>query len=534
MSISIIPYQPLPFSLEPNCTLPCANWVQKIERTDQTSIQFGFGACPTAATIIDGGDFSGGGSNWTQVGTWTFSGGIASSPVSGTSGNISQVVAMEGVDYVEVSFNLTLNNGVFFLLADGSYVEQINFSGTKTLIVPVSGTSAEFFFLFSAELGGQISNIIIKPINTRVRLDVFNAANTSVATIPDSWFTFNEGFLTANFSNWGSLSLADGCYSLGIYDPCECSQFGFIGDNFKVPNQWRVITGAATVVSGAMTFNFVGQTQVRSRAFLCPNVDYDIEYTVSGIDASQDVQVRIGTTNGAIRTTNGTFTETLSTTFTGDIEVRFIANDSGSATNFEIINFTIVAATPIVSHTSVDFSLKDDHKCTVLVSACGVGNEFNFGFNGTGFNPIIRLEGTYRAGSFPTTRTDYEYSTGQKDVPYMRTRKAKTLFIGAPEYVMGWSVMWLGLTNVSIDGVAKFCEDQEPPSISLEDDVDLGFATFTFSDKTELTEKRSCTTLPNTGCGIGSKFYLGVTSSGGFGFSDRVIIKTNGNLLIWG
>jgi len=98
---------------------------------------------------------------------------------------------------------------------------------------------------------------------------------------------------------------------------------------------------------------------------------------------------------------------------------------------------------------------------------------------------------------------------------------------------MDWSVMWLGLTNVSIDGVAKFCEDQEPPSISLEDDVDLGFATFTFSDKTELTEKRSCTTLPNTGCDDAG-YALTVQGSGGFSYDTTTEISTGGNLLMWG
>ena len=151
----------------------------------------------------------------------------------------------------------------------------------------------------------------------------------------------------------------------------------------------------------------------------------------------------------------------------------------------------------------------------MLIDACGVGEEFNFGFNGTGFNPKIRLEGTYRTSSYPTTRTSYEYSTGQKNVPYMRTRRAKTFLFGAPEYVHDFSALWLGLSNLNIDGVAKFCEDDEPPTISPEDDVDFGLVTFTFSDKVELTEKRSCTTLANTGC-TSEGVALTIQSSGGF------------------
>lgn len=530
MSLLIIPYQPLPFGIEENCTLPCANWVQKIERDDVTSIQFGLSPCGTVGTIIVGNEFENDGSDWVQVGTWTFNSGIASSPVIG-GGSVGQLVEMEGVDYVEITFNLTLNNGAFFLSTSSGYSQQINSGGVKSYVVPVSSDTT-FFFSFNTALGGSISNIIIKPINTRVTMAVTDLDDNVETLVPDSWFTFNDGFLTVNFEDWDSLSLNDGCHKLVIGDPCECTQTGFIGDNFDVPNQFRVITGAATIESGAMTFDFLGQTQVRSRALLCPDVDYEITYTVSGIDpATQDFQIRIGTTNGAVRTADGTYTETLSTSFTGDIEVRFIANDSGSVSTFEITDFEIGTVEPIISYTSVQFDLRDTHKCSVLIDACGVGEEFNFGFDGTGFNPKIRLEGTYRTSNYPTTRTSYEYSNGQKNVPYMRTRRAKTFLFGAPEYVHDFSALWLGLSNLNINGVAKFCEDDEPPTISPEDDVDFGLVTFTFSDKVELTEKRSCATLPNTGC-TSEGFALTIQSSGGFSLPNLQLAE-QGRILLF-
>lgn len=529
MSLSIIPYQPLPFDVETNCTLPCANWIQKIEREDRTSVQFKFGACPTAATMVNDVEFSDPTTNWNPVGTWTFNGGIASSPVSGSSGNISQVITMSGVDYVEVSFNLTLNNGVFFLTADGSYVEQINSSGTKTLIVPVSGSSAEFFFVFSAALGGEISNIIIRPINTRVSMAVGDLNENMVATIPDSWFTFSQGFLTANFLDWDSLGLDDGCYKLGILDPCECSQFGFMGDNFDVPNQWVVVTGDALIGGGELVFNSIGTSTIRARAAFCANESYEIQYTISGMTASADFHVRLGDAVGVTRTSNGTYTETLTSTSTNTL-LRFLSTDSGGITPVTITDFSIETSDPIISHESVPFQLKDTHKCSVLIDACGVGEQFNMGFDGTGFKPVIRLEGTYRQSSYPTTRTSYEYSTGQKSAPYMRTRKAWTFLFGAPSYVMDFSTLWLGLSNVFIDGVAKFCEDDEPPTISLEEDVDFGLVTYTFSDRTELTEKRSCTTLANTQC---SEHGVALVIPGSGGFPVGRVLATEGNVLLF-
>lgn len=498
MSLELIPYQPLPFGLEDNCTLPCANWTQKIQKSDATSVQFRYGACGTAWTVLTNGDFASGGTGWTQNGTWVFSSFLATSPI-GTSGFIEQVPAI-GVDgYYEISFNCNVNNGVLVVsTTSGALLNYYSTGGNYTISTYLEvGDSINFYF--NSALGGNVSNILARPINTGVRLDVLNVDGVYVDTIPDSWLTFKDGFLTATF-NWDTLALDDGCYKLAIYDPCECSQFGFAGDNFEIPNQFRVITGTALIGSGEMRFTFVGQTQVRSRALLCPNVEYEISYTLAGMNPTDDFQIRIGTTNGTVRTADGTYTETLSTTFTGDIEARFIANNAVALSSFTVTDFSIQAVEPVISYESIHFSLKETQPCSVLVEACGLGEEFNFGFNGTGFKPVIRLEGTYRGSSYPMTKTEYEYSTGQKSTPYMRTRKAKTFIFGAPEYVFDFAQLWLGISNLYVDGQLMASEDSEMPTIASEEDVDFGVATFTFSKKIELTEKRSCTTLPDIGC----------------------------------
>jgi len=196
MSVSIIPYQPLPFSIEENCTLPCANWVQKIERGDVTSIQFGFGACPTAATMVVGTDYPNSGADWNILGNWTFNAGIATSPPDPNGGSIGQSIEMDGVDYVEITFNLTLSNGFFFVGTDTGILEQVNFGGTKTFVFPVTGDTL-FTFLFNEPLGGSISNIIIKPINTRVELVVGDANDVIVANVPSSWLAFSANAVTS-------------------------------------------------------------------------------------------------------------------------------------------------------------------------------------------------------------------------------------------------------------------------------------------------------------------------------------------------
>lgn len=523
MSLTNLPYQPLPFDLPTNCTLDCANWIQKIERADTTSIQFGYAPCGTTWTVLTGGDFSGGGSNWTQFGTWTFSGGVATSPI-GTNGRIQQTFPQTTSELYQISFYCTVNNGYLNIYNGAGWYEYTQRDGYHEYVFSAASTT-EINFFFSEPLGGTISNIQLKPMNADVRVDVVNLDNVVQATIP-STFNYTDGFVTLNIDDWDGLGLADGCYKLASYDPCQCSQFGFVGDDFVTPNQWRVITGAINITGGQMQFGFIGDTQVRSRALLCPDVEYEISYTLSGMTAGDSFQVRIGTTNGTSRTTDGTYTETLSTSFAGDIEVRFIVTNTGA---FAVQDFSIEAVTPIVSSYSVPFELKDDHDCTVLVEACGNGNQFNFGFDGSGFKPKVRLESTYRTSGYPITRTGYEYSNGFKTVPYMRTRQAKSLLFGAPEYVHDFMNLLLGFDNVYIEGVQMASEDEEYPTPSLEQDVDLATVTMTFS-KQELVEKRSCEATESIGCEeVGASIL--VRGTGGF-VKPSTLLDTAGRTIL--
>lgn len=525
MSLELIPYQPLPFGLEENCTLPCSNWIQKIQKSDATSIQFRYGACGTAWTILENGDFASGGADWTQNGTWVFSGGVATSPIA-TSGYIEQTVNIGEDGYYEISFNATVNNGTLVLsTTSATLIDYVTVSGAYSFTTYLEvGDTINFFF--NTALGGSISSIQCVPINSRVRVDVLDLAGNIEASIPDSWFTFNQGFLTANF-NWDTLALDDGCYKLAVYDPCECSQFGFMGDNFDIPNQWRIITGDANIGGGSITFFFIGQTQVMSRALLCNSTAYEITYKLNGLNPSDNFRVNLGGSVGTLRTADGVYTETITTPSSGTVPVRFIANNAVALSSFTVTDFSIESVTPIVSYESVPFELKETHKCSVLVEACGVGEEFNFGFNYTGFKPIIRLKSTYRTANYPTTKTEYEYSTGRKETPYMRTRQAKALLFGAPEYVHDFARLWLGISNLYVNGQLSASEDSEPPTVSWEEDEDFGIVTFTFSKNTELTEKRSCTTLPNIGCDVDG-FTLIVDKTGGFIINPSILATAEG------
>jgi hypothetical protein len=484
--------------------------MQKVQgSTDTISVQFRYGACANTFSEIIDGNMTGSGADWSPSGAWTFPDTRAVSPIGGA-GYIRQAMANAIGLYYELTFTIVVNNGLMLLnFSDGDIIPY-SASGTYTYTFKSVGkTYIEFFF--NTALGGSVANVIMKPILTRVHDALFTSDGTLVGFGDASGIaTYNNGFLTLNY-NTDLPSFPDGCYYLAVYDPCVCSQFGFAGDDFLSQAQWDVYAGGDNLIvitGGIMQASALGTAShyVRRLGVLCKDVAYTITFTIADMEGTDTFQFRAGTTNGTVYTTDGTYTEVITPAFTNDdpLDLRFIFELDITNLHFVLItDFSIEAVTPIMTYRSVDFDLRNEIcECTVLVSACGNGDQFNFGFTGTGFNPSIRLESTLRTSNYPTTREAYEFSTGQKKTTYMRTRKARSFAYGAPEYVHDFIRLTLGFDNVYLDGRASFCEDEEPPSISWSDEVDFGVATYTFSDAVELTEKRPCADGAPLGCDL--------------------------------
>jgi hypothetical protein len=164
VSLGLIPYQPIAFGLEDNCTLPCSSWIQKIERGDRTSFQFTYGACGTTNSILNNGDFTDAGTGWTAVGLWTYVFGWARSPIGG-GGNIQQAFSYSG--YVELSFGLEVTNGTMVLTSN---LGLINFLLTGRHChngIRCHWNDEHQFFFFSSANGGAIQNVELKPLTNR-------------------------------------------------------------------------------------------------------------------------------------------------------------------------------------------------------------------------------------------------------------------------------------------------------------------------------------------------------------------------------
>jgi hypothetical protein len=534
VSLGLIPYQPIAFGLEDNCTLPCSSWIQKIERGDRTSFQFTYGACGTTNSILNNGDFTDAGTGWTAVGLWTYVFGWARSPIGG-GGNIQQAFSYSG--YVELSFGLEVTNGTMVLTSNLGLIGFYSQNGIITTVFDATGMTNINFFFASAN-GGAIQNVELKPISTDGGIGIADINNPDSPVIPliplsdANYITITDGFLTCSIDDWSDLDVPDGCYVFKIASPCQCSQFGFIGDEFNVPNQFVVSVGGSSNVDisgGAMsvTNSGVSAVTVLRVGVLCVGTEYELTYTLTGMAVGDNFRLAAGTANGILRTADGTYTETITVTATNDNaqDLRFIFGFVGGLHAVDVTDFSISATVPIITFTSVPFQLRDSHdcpNCTVLVEACGNGDQLGFGFTGSGFKPMIRLDGTYRGSGYDSVKTSYEFATGKRVNPWGRTRKVKSLIFGAPEYVHDFMQILTLIDNVYIDGVNKHCEDDEYPTISFEADTDMGSVTMTFSDKTELTEKRPCSAVSSGGCSVDGTV-LALTGTGGLIFGGSVL-----------
>lgn len=528
MSLGLIPYQPIAFGLEENCTLPCSSWIQKIERGDRTSFQFTYGACGTTNSILNNGDFTDAGTGWTAVGLWTYVFGWARSPIGGA-GNIQQAFSYSG--YVELSFGLDVTNGTMVLTSNLGLINFYSQGGIITTVFDATGmTNINFFF--SSANGGAIQNVQLKPVASDIRVGVLDLDGNILVQLASSAITITDGYATVSVNDWDTLALPDGCYKFGVKSPCDCSDIGFIGQDFDTPNQFVVSVGGSSNVDisgGAMsvTNSGVSAVTVLRVGVLCVGTEYEINYTLNGMAVGDNFRIAGGTANGILRTADGVYTETITITASNDNpqDLRFIFGFVGGLHAVDVTDFSIESTSRDLTYTSTPFSLKDSHdcpNCTVLVEACGNSDQLGFGFNGSGFKPVIRLDATYRGSSYDSVKTSYEFATGKRVNPYGRLRKIKSLIFGAPEYVHDFMQTLTLIDNVYIDGVIKHCEDDEYPSIAFETDADMGIVTMTFSDKTELTEKRACATVADTGCSPDGTV-LALTGTGGLIFGGSVL-----------
>jgi hypothetical protein len=207
------------------------------------------------------------------------------------------------------------------------------------------------------------------------------------------------------------------------------------------------------------------------------------------------VQLILGGTFGTIRSTNGTFTEQITSAGT-DFVLSFAGTAPGSLMLITSMTVKAITADLVPDFTSEQINLQADLGCTKLMNWCNDKNEdYNMGWELTNFSPNLRTElRTYQPEVNIDERVVNEDSNGRKTNDYVRFRLRKRF---VTEILTDYQIEALYLALLSdhfyIDGEEKVLENDEITPNWLEDNTNRGTLTALIGNQVQKFENKRCT-----------------------------------------
>lgn len=484
-----------------NCGIPCgfrdSGWRQKVQHGDTTQFQMLLDVCPSEMDMITNGSF-GAATGWTIVGDIAINTiqGFAEKTAGGIFSTISQLVPVANDVLLQITFDIELISGGV-LMQVGNELRAITTSGIHVeYFVADTVNSIGFGAMPTAEF--KLKSVQLYAMNTNFVVNVTTPDGTIVRSLDPvafpQYFNFTGGFFTFTF-DWTDVAgdyLPDDCYQLRVSDPCDCGNGGFVAmdfitfkNQFVLDPSWLVLGGSATF-SGATSGDRLTKQNV-----VCGGLTYRLTYTLSNM-AGNEFRIRLGAQLGVLRTTNGTFTELITSVGTNLLDMIFYGYNIGAPSSFDVTDFSIERADRSFDFVSNLFDFRTVVDCSVLVSACCDQNALLSGYGDTGFSPSVRLVSRYGQGSYRSTFNDLESSFGARSNYYFRGRKLRNFSFAAPEYIHDFTSNLKGYDHVFFDGVEIFMEDDEYPTPSYIENFDYAEIDLLVSIKVELIEKRKC------------------------------------------
>jgi len=482
----IIANQPIIFNEEPDCWLEDSGIKVLAEYGDITQFQMALEPCGSDFNVIQDANFPND-NNWTLESGWTISGGqLCKSP--GLFGSAYQLAPANDGVLVRLRFTLDTVDSSGVQVNYGTYTEGFTSSGSyERWIVADSAT----FFSFSANGSASlcISSLSVMSVNTNFSVVIIDEDFTPVALLvtADGYFNFEDGFFTCSI-DWETLAIPSGCYKIAVVDPCPCSQRGITALDFVTSLFSWYLASSWSIIGGFATYNGSSTGQAILNHVICDGIEYEVTYTLANMGANEEFNIRLGSANGTIRTADGTYTDTITSNGTSFI---MIGNSTSGTQTFEVTNMSIEESIPSSILLSNTINVSESFDCKTLALAfCNDSNGLGFGFENTGFRPLMRIPASLNRSSYPMERLGYEYSTGRKATYYSRVRKALELGFDGKIFMHDFASLFGAADHFYIDDVEYYVEDDEYPSISWMDGDDSGGVTIQVSVKEQLVENK--------------------------------------------
>ena len=448
---------------------PCGvnlNFCQPTEQFDDVAFQF---LASESENLITNGSFTASTQGWTTPG-WQLIGGIVNFFMcqNSTVNSLSQKGILTILDFYKVTVTITNYVGGTIFVGGGTGSLPFN----TALIIQSNGTFTGFFqyteaggagdFIIAgsgaASIGVCVDDVevikIASPSDYTVQI---HDAVTFVLidTVPANKITLFENVVTVDFNWTDDVSVPNGCVVLRIFDASSIFE-----DTFATNQGWTLDTDVL-ITGGLMTYTSTGV----SRKAIIDDIftvgeSYQITFTTSGISGTGTVQVLCGRTTGTIRSTNGTFVETL--TCTDITRLRF--SFTGVAFSTVSVDNVVISKENNLDAQSECLELETNHDCTLLWVWSNNESWGSFDYS-LGFEHKLRVTCKFRGTAYPIEQNIGETSAGLKSMDYTSLRKINILDIDfAADHIHDAIAAHFAQDNRAIDGVSFILDEEYEPS----------------------------------------------------------------------
>ncbi len=494
----IIDNQPIIFDEVLDCHLLDSNIKMLAQWGDVSQFQMLLQPCLADKPIVENGGFASS-SGWTLGSGWSIADGQACHAI-GLFGELTQAAVVADDNLVRITITVDVSEGASLVVRWGtSFIETLTVSGTYTFYF-TSASATTIRFGAGGSSAVCVTSVSAVTLNTNFEVYINNAetgALVSTLDTADGYFNFNDGYFTASI-DWETLAIPEGCYTIGVFDPCPCSQGGIIALDFRTGvHNWTVGTNW-TIGSGTAAFSGSTSSESQYDHVLCADVEYTVSYTIKNLTGNGEFWVRLGSSLGTTRTADGIYTEQITANSTGFF---LHGTSSGGAASFDIEEMSIEITDKEATYTSNTIYVNSgDFGCkTYEIAMCSDHDGSGFGFANTGFRPAFRIDCSLARGQKNGVREGYEYSNGTKATTYARSRMGRELGMDLPNHLIFFMYLAPDVNHFYVDDVEYFVDDDEFPTVSWDDNVHQGGFALNISKKQQLLENRRLTSA-SVGC----------------------------------
>ena len=500
--LTTIPNQPVTFDTEENaCKSLDFLYTQPVEVGDITKFQVNIDPC-LAIPVNNDPEFLDSGA-WVLGLGWTIINGEACRVGIGVS-SITQDNVFHVGSYYRITIDVNsidVSDGVINIGDGANTFGSITEDGELVFYGFPTSETLRITGIASGSICMESLNVVEIPTNLIVGVSDLGGNIVEYLTPqanPEA-FDFVDNWLTVCI-DWDSFATLDQCYFICLTDPC-CNtngQNGLFNGNFDFGTRGWDLVPSSILVTFQIQDKEISYTSLgigngvatNDVTDFLPGLSYDVTYTVVSVTTAS-MQVKIGTVTGALRTTVGTFTDTILADGT-DFAITMSSLVGGGSMVVDNISIALTNQDDLTCDlTSNNFKFSSEG-CALEVTGCS--NTNSLGFNFTNFTPSIRLNAKLVKAQYPTKeRNTITGNDGKKRLAFYDGRKTKELRIGAhPEYVHDFLRTLLGYDKVFIDQLEYIVTDDEYEVNYEEDAEDFGTATLIIELKQQLTRFVQC------------------------------------------